>query len=90
MLAGFLILIAILIGIYEGRQKSSLSVVVYTAIILFVVSNLVFSWPYFIDDPSTWMRTYVSAILLGGSVSLLLHIAPFLIAYRVGRWMWSR
>jgi hypothetical protein len=79
--------LAIAVGAYEGRTEANLSTRIITGLGLLAVSNLLACWPYFVVDvPSSWPRTFVTGLLFTGWVSLIVHVAPFLLAWRVAKW----
>ena len=75
---------AFAIGAYEGRSGMRTRVVVATAAAIMGASNLAASWPWFTSDPSTWVQSYTTSLLLTGAASLVFHVLPFTIGYVIG------
>ena len=80
-----LFLVAAAVGLYQGRIKATPLTRAVTAVVLLGVSNLLASWPWFIDDPSTWIRTYYTGLFQTGLLSLAVHVVPFFVAYYIAR-----
>ena len=76
---------AVMIGIYEGSRRLPTLFVVLSGIAIMGVSTLAASWPWFTDDPGTWMRTYLSGLVQTGSLWFVVHVLPFVIAYFIAR-----
>ena len=90
-LAVLLLVIAIAVGLYQGRNETNARTCVLTAALFLGVSNLLACWPYFVSgDPSSWPRTYITGLLFTGWVSFAIHVVPFIGAYLSGKKTGSR
>ena len=77
-----LVAVAIAAGVSEARLGSSPTVVALSALTLLLLSNLVACWPYFIAEaPSSWLHTYSTGLLATGTLSVALHVVPFLLSW---------
>lgn len=80
-----LFLAAVSLGFYEGRTRARKPVVVLSGATILGLSNLLECWPWFLNDASTWFRTYWTGLLQIGLGLLVIDVLPFLIAYLIGR-----
>ncbi len=86
-----LAVVAIAVGLYQGRIKTSGTAAGSTALGLMGTSNLLACWPYFVaGEPTSWVRTYLTGLLATGLASLLIHVAPFLITWYLAKRFWKR
>lgn len=81
--------VAVVLGLCQGRLETTAATRTITGVALLAVSNLLCSWPYFVKDPDTWLTTYATEFMWTGAVSLIVHVVPFLVAWRVGKWLKS-
>ena len=86
ILALLLLAGAIAVGVHQGRVTARPVTVAVTALTVLGISNLLASWPWFVaDQPETWPQTYFSALALTGLASLVIHVAPFGLAWYLAR-----
>lgn len=83
-IATLLLICAVALGFYQGRSNPRTLIVVASGITMMGVSNLLASWPWFTNDPSTWALTYASGLVQTGAGSFVIHVLPFIIAYLLG------
>ena len=82
LFAVLLLAAAVAVGTYEGLVRARAATTIVTAAAFLGISNLIASWPWFVaDQPHTWARTYLSALVFTGWVSLLIHVVPFWLAW---------
>jgi hypothetical protein len=86
ILAMLLVVIAVGVGIHEGRRGTRFALVAGTGLAIMALSNLLASWPWFVpDQPRTWWHTYVTGLAFMGAASAVVHVVPFGVACCLAR-----
>lgn len=80
--------VAVAAGVYEARLEATFLTRAITTVVLLGLSNLLACGPFFTADQSTWARTFVTGLFQTGLISLIVHVAPFLLAYHITRYVW--
>jgi hypothetical protein len=86
-LSSLLFAAAVALGVLQGRAETTWITRFGTSIGLLGVSNVLNCWPWFGEDPSTWIRLYVSGLFVVGLSSLAVHVVPFCVAWHAARWL---
>jgi quinol-cytochrome oxidoreductase complex cytochrome b subunit len=85
-----LLVVALILGLYEGWRRATTLIAVLSGAAIMAVSNLAANWPWFSSDLSSWPRTYGYGLLQTGVASFAIHVLPFIAAYLIGRRMRTR
>ena len=80
------LLVAILAGYVEARARVSFVVPLETAVVVFVISTVVFTVVltgerFAVLEPEAWIAAYLGTLPFVAILSVLLHVLPFYLTY---------
>jgi hypothetical protein len=81
------VLAAVLSGCAIARLRMGRWLNAAAFVWVYMLSTLYFCTPYFLEDPSTWWRTYYSGLQGCVVLSNVFHVVPALLAFS---WMRAR